>query len=109
MTKMTELTDIELHDAILKSMKIDLTTEEVILSLEAYKSPNSTKRSGLKIIFKQIASLSQLIDFISLKQNTFAGHVNYWTPAKTEGVTYLYLCDGLIAITCKNLELIFDE
>lgn len=106
---MIELSDIELHDAILKDLKIDFATEEIVLSLEAYKSPNTNKKSELRIIFRQIASMSQLIDFISLRQNAFAGHISYWIPAKSEGTTYLYLCDGLIAINCKKVELIFDE
>jgi hypothetical protein len=98
------LDKIELHDALLKSMAVDYAARSITISVDVYKNKDERGRIPALIVFNGVDSLSQLTDLKELKEHTFAGHISYWRPAKTNGTTYIYLATGCIAITAKKVQ-----
>jgi hypothetical protein len=97
------LEKIDLHDAPLKNMAVDYAARSITISVDVYKSKNEREKMPALIIFDGVDSLSQLADIKELKEHTFAGHISYWKPTKTNGTTYIYLAAGCIAITAKKM------
>lgn len=91
---------IELHDALIKDLKIDFKENEALLLVEFYKTESDKARTPIEIKFEGVRFLSGMCDFPALKKNAFAGNINYWTPGET---TYFYLTDGCISIVANSV------
>ena len=104
-----DLTTIELHDAIVKSISADCTLNTVIIDVDFYKSKDDDNRTPALIIFDRVDSLSQVTNFGALQKNAFAGHINEWVPAPAQGngTTYIDMVGGCIAINAKTVR--FDS
>ena len=98
-----DLEKIELHDALLHRMHIDYAAKIVRIDLQFYLTPESSKREMASLIFSKVDSVSHISDLIRHEDNAIAGNINYWIPQQ-EGLTYIYLVDGCIAIGAGNIE-----
>ena len=94
------LSDIELHDALLLGIDVNFQQESISLRIDFYKSSSDGVRYPLEIRFEGVRSVAGICDFESLRRNAFAGNVNYWNPGK---VTHIYLTDGCISIVANNV------
>lgn len=93
-----KLDEINLHDALLKAMRVDYVAKSISIDIAYYKTEQSPCRQEATIDFKKVESISQITDLDRLKNNAFAGNINYWIPSKEKGITYIYLMDGCISI-----------
>lgn len=94
---------IEMHDALLKNMRVDHPGKKVTIDFDFYQSTDDRARSPLSITFDAVESLSHIADLKRMQANAFAGNVNYWVPSSGPGTTYIYLVDGCIAITAGSI------
>lgn len=100
---MNNLEELELHDAILKSMATDFAANTVNITLAYYAAADHTRRSDIAIRFEGVRSISQISDLDRLQKNAFAGNVNYWRVGDRETPSYIYLTDGCIAIAAEKV------
>jgi hypothetical protein len=70
------LEEIELHDALLKSMVVDYAAKSVTIGVDYYESNDVRERKPALIIFDGVESISQVSNLIALEKNTFAGTHN---------------------------------
>ncbi len=99
-----KLLEIDLHDALIKEITIDVLSKNIIFLIDAYLETQSASRTPLKIRFEKMSSLSNIINFNNLEENAFAGHINYWAPAKSMSEpTYIYLTGGCISIIAEKI------
>lgn len=99
---MDDLEKVELHDALLQSMRIDYPNKTVLVEVEFYPDVKSSERKQASILFEEVESVSQMADIERLRSHAFAGNINYWVPAR-EGTTFIYLSDGCIAVRAGKL------
>lgn len=104
---MVDMNEIELHDALLKSMNVDYVSRVATVAVDFYRESNSRVRDRATIRFDGVESISQICDFDFLQKNSFAGNINYWSPAKGKGITFIYLTDGCIAIAAIKVSMTF--
>ena len=100
---MKHLDDIELHDALIHRAEIDYPKQTIRVEIEFYPSPQAPKRKRGVIAFDGVRSISHTADLVHIKRNAFAGTINYWAPAKKDGVTFIYLVNGVISVTAKKV------
>ncbi len=106
---MKHLDDIELHDALIHRAEIDYPKQTIRVEIEfypspqVYPSPQAPKRKRGVIAFDGVRSISHTADLVHIKRNAFAGTINYWAPAKKDGVTFIYLVNGVISVTAKKV------
>ncbi len=100
---MNDAQEIELHDAILKTMTTHFAARTVHISLDYYADSDCAKRRELSLLFEGVSSISQISDLERLQQNAFAGNVNYWRAGDGGTPGYLYLTDGCIAIAAAKV------
>lgn len=100
-----KIDDINLHDALLKNMHVDYVEKTVSIDIAFYADEQSPNRVDATIDFKKVESISQITDFDRLKNNAFAGNINYWIPEKSVGITYIYLMDGCISIKAAKVSI----
>jgi hypothetical protein len=94
---------IELHDALLKSTVTDYVTKTIEMVFEIYMNTDDTSRKQVSVVFEGVESISQISNLDNLNKNAFAGNVNYWIPEQHGNTTYIYLCDGCIAIKADKI------
>ena len=99
------LDGIELHDAVIEGLNIDFSAASVTMLIAYYASPDGRQRVRAKVIFEKVESISQITDFVRLRENASAGNINYWRPGDTGNATYIYLVDGCIAVTAGIVRL----
>lgn len=99
---MDDLEKVELHDALLQSMRIDYPEKTVLVEVEFYPEAQSSERKHASILFEEVESVSQLADIERLRSHASAGNINYWVPVR-EGTTFIYLSDGCIAVKAGKL------
>lgn len=103
---MININEIDLHDAILKKMEINVIDKTVILSVDFYESSDAARRTELSLLFCDVSSVSNIVDIDMLKDNIRSGNVSYWHLANGEIPTYIYLLSGCISVTAKSISLI---
>lgn len=106
---MTVLQNIELHDALLKSMNVDYEFNKLTIELDFYENSNDAHRKAASIIFYGVKSLAGVCNLERLQDNAKAGNVNYWVPGQAGDTTYVYLVDGCLAISAKTVEVVVHE
>jgi hypothetical protein len=77
--------EIELHDALIENISTDFATGSVRIDVAYYTTPDSRQRSRAAFVFEDVESISQISNVARIRQNSFAGNVNYWVPARTAG------------------------
>jgi hypothetical protein len=100
---MTTLDEIELHDALLKSMNVDYAAKVATVKIEFFEDAKDRNRKVALLIFEEIELVSQISSLERLQENAFAGNVNYWVPAQNGGTTYIYLVDGCVSIKAEKV------
>lgn len=98
----SEIESIELHDANLRSISVDCAQKQVKLLLSVFVDITDRARKDVEICFDDVESFSSTVDLARMKKNSFAGNVNYWIVGDERSPTYIYLTDGLIAISSKQ-------
>lgn len=101
-------TDLELHDAVLRSWTTDFSAASLTLFVDAYLSSDTKTRSPVEIDFLGVTDMSCVADFASIATNSRAGNINYWVPSRGVGQTYVYLNEGCIAIRAREVQLRHD-
>lgn len=100
---MNDVQEIELHDAIVKTMTTDFAARTIHILLDYYAGSDTPKRRELSLLFEGVTSISQISDLERLQQNAFAGNVNYWRAGDRGTPGYIYLTDGCIAIAAAKV------
>jgi len=95
--------DIELHDALIKNMKIDYATKCITINVEFYKNKDERNRVSALIVFDEVESFSEVSNFDALHSFVSSGNIVQWVPAQGKGTTYIDLTGGCIAITAKQV------
>ncbi len=103
---MIDADQVELHDALLKKIDIDLEVNVVTITFEYYETPDDSKRKEISVVFEKVSSISKIADFEMLSKNAFAGNVSYWHPSSGSVPTYIYLTGGCIAIAAEKLRVL---
>lgn len=103
---MIDSNEINLHDAVLKKMEIDIINKTVVLSIDYYESADAVGRTELSLLFCGVSSVSNITDVNMLEDNVRAGNVSNWHPAGGDVPTYIYLVGGCISITAKSTRLV---
>lgn len=103
---MISLNDIDLHDAVLKKIDINVSDGTVTLSIDYFESADSVRRTELLLLFSEVSAISNIVDVSMLKDNARSGNVGYWHLAGGEVPTYIYLVGGCISITAKSASVI---
>lgn len=98
-----DVSALELHDAVLEAFRIDVRGNSLVLSAQAYLTSDSKTRTQIEIEFVDLRDMSGMLDLAALAKNATAGNINYWTPSTGEGKTFVYLSDGCIAITAREV------
>jgi hypothetical protein len=102
---MSELDKIELHDALINSVKIDFEAGSVAIDIAYYASAESRQRVPAVLLFEGVESISQTLSMARVRQNAAAGNINYWVPSDGSGTTYIYVVDGCVVVTAKSVSL----
>ncbi|WP_162312954.1 hypothetical protein [Pseudoxanthomonas yeongjuensis] len=98
---------IDLHDAIVEKMTISLLDRLVEIRVKYYSSGEAKARSSGVIIFTSVSSLSGILDFDSIADNSQAGNINHWNPCEKDGTTFIYFLDGCLSVTAGSIQ--FDQ
>jgi hypothetical protein len=93
-----EPVDLELHDAVLKGMRVNFTERSTTLLLDAYLLADAKVRRALEVDFLGVEDLSLIAALAAIADNSRAGNINYWLPKTDAGTTYVYLNDGCISV-----------
>ncbi len=96
---------IELHDGLFEFSEIDYANRTVRIRISFYETENAKSRVPLRIVFRNVDSLSQISDFKNMAKNAFAGNINYWAIGDDETPTYLYFTDGCLVIRADRPEI----
>jgi hypothetical protein len=94
---------MELHDAVIKSMRVDYEEKSVVIELDFYASDDAKHREPVSLMFHEVSSISKICDLNALRDNAYAGNVVYWHPSPSSGTTFIYLTEGCIAITSARV------
>ena len=89
-------------------MSYDYAAKRVLVEVEFYPSEDSSKRVTAEIDFEGVTHASKIVNFERLENNFSAGNINYWRPSEG-GVTYIYLADGCIQISCRKISIRLGE
>ena len=100
---MTNISDIELHDAQIDSSTVDFVGRTITLGISYYATSNEKTRAEARLVFEGVQSISTIVSLEHLAKNRNAGNVNYWVPVSGSGTTYIYLVDGCIAVCAESL------
>ncbi|MDR2240142.1 MAG: hypothetical protein LBE33_06845 [Zoogloeaceae bacterium] len=103
-----DLSNLELHDAILLAVHLDPVARIAEICLEYYPSEQSGERVRGALRFSGVSHFNQLTDLTQLENHSWAGNISYWVTGETPGVSYIYLARGLIAVTAASVELVAD-
>jgi hypothetical protein len=99
--------ELELHDAVLHRFSIDATIREVIIEIAIYRKTSDKKRIGARIRFADVKSVTVSGNLDSLKRNSIAGNINYWSVSQDGSPTYIYLADGYIEVVASAIDIDF--
>jgi hypothetical protein len=105
MRRITDLKKIELHDAVIKKIKINYPKKTIKIRLNFYENENDRDRKPALISFSEIESITQICDSVDeFLENAAAGHVIDWKPANGAGKTYIYWIDGCLFIDAARTD-----
>ena len=102
---MMHIDQLDLHDALVKSLNIDLAAKKVTIELDLYENRNEGQRKSATIIFNGVKSVNSICDLDRLLDNARSGNVCYWSPSQFDGITYIYLVDGCLSILAKSISI----
>lgn len=97
-----ELEKIELHDALLNEVIVDVIKKSVKICVDLYAESGASVRTKSIVEFTDVESISQMMNIERINKNAFAGNINYWIP-EAGSTTYIYLTDGCIEIRAKTI------
>ena len=100
------LSQLELHDADLLDIHLDVIGREVKIQLTYYPSEQAQERVRGTLRFAGVKHFNQIVDLVQLENHAGAGNVSYWVTDETTGVSYIYLVRGLISITSASVDLV---
>jgi len=104
---MKALSEIELHDAVLKRFAVDHEQGIATIELDLYENEDDRNRRGARITFSEVEAVAQIVDMHRMKDNSSAGNINQWVPSLSAGTTYIYLVDGCISVTANTVKVEF--
>jgi len=97
--------NLELHDAILRTWTVDFHDQSITLLVDAYMSESDKTRRPVGIKFSGVSNLTCIADLEVIVNNNRSGNINYWAPAEEFGVSYIYLNEGCIAIKALAIQI----
>jgi hypothetical protein len=100
-----EISNLDLHDARLLAVSVDVPNRSVSIKVDAYL-PDHPSRVLLHLCFRGVADFSCCADLINLTDNARSGNVNYWKPVPGGGKSFLYLNDGCIVVVSDEVEVV---
>jgi hypothetical protein len=102
---MKRLDEIELHDALIKSINVDFELGSARIDIAYHVSADTRDRVHAVLVFEGVESVHQVSSVTRIRQSSIAGNINYWVPNGDGGTTYIYLVDGCIAVTSKTVRI----
>jgi hypothetical protein len=99
--------DLELHDAIIKRIDVDVAKRSIDIAMEVYPEPSASVRHPAILRFENVVQSTLNFNFAELALNESAGNVGYWRPSNGPGLTYIYLIDGMLAIDHDGITITF--
>ncbi|WP_134188065.1 hypothetical protein [Methylosinus sp. sav-2] len=100
---------IELHDALLKKIEIDIMSSTVVIYIEYYHYAINNSRIPARITLSGVSSITGLLNLHSINKNSWAGNINYFAQASSDSPFYLYLVEGCIAICAESVDLVQEK
>ena len=101
-----DLSQLELHDANLLGVDLDIVSRTAETQLAYYPRNESPQRVLGTLRFVGVSHFNQLADLDLLEEHAKAGTVSQWISGERSGVSYIYLARGLIIITAASVELV---
>lgn len=89
---------VNLHDAKLESVDIDVAHRKLRIHINRYVSDDSSKRVQSAVEFGNVLSFSGVVDLIELASNAWAGNVEDWEPSTGFGLSQVYFARGVFSI-----------
>ena len=106
MNDISDLQNLELHDAILLGINLDPVNSTAEIRLAYYPSEGASDRIEGTLKFGDVINFNQLLDFELMKKHASFGNISYWVTGETPGLTHIYLARGLISVTSKSVEIV---
>jgi hypothetical protein len=100
---------IELHDALLKKIEIDVISSTTVIYIEYYRDGINNKRIPATITLSGVSSITGLLNLHSINKNSWAGNINYFVPLSGDSPFYLYLVEGCIAICAESVDFVQEK
>lgn len=101
-----DVTSIDLHDAIIESIDINILDQSTKIRLKYYESTDAKERSSGVIAFRLVSAISGLLEFNALLDNSRSGNINHWTPSPASGTTYIYFLEGCLSVSANSIEFV---
>jgi hypothetical protein len=101
-----DLRQLELHDAVLLGVTMDVRLGAVEVRLAYYADTQSRERVAGTLRFAGVSRINQLVDLEQLKDDAGAGNISYWVTGESARASYIYLSSGLIEVVAKSVELV---
>jgi hypothetical protein len=101
-----DLRQLELHDAVLLGVTMDVQLAAVEVRLAYYADTQSRDRVAGTLRFAGVSRINQLVDLEQLKDHAGAGNISYWVTGERPGTSYIYLASGLIEVVAKSVEMV---
>jgi hypothetical protein len=98
--------EIELHDAILKDIRIDIVASSVYIDIDYYINSNKKHRAPATIALGGVSNFSCTLDVRSIKNNAWAGNINYWVRGSRDSPFYFYFVDGCVSVHADTVEIV---
>lgn len=100
---------VELHDALLKNIEIDIASSAAIFHIEYYIDSNIKNRIPAIITFSGVRSISGLLNLHSINNNSWAGNINYWVRGSVDSPFYFYFVEGCISICAESADIVHEN
>lgn len=101
-----DLQKLELHDAELLSVTMDVQRGTVELRLAYYPDAQARERVVGTLRFNGVRRFNQIIDLDQLRDHARAGNVSYWVTGESPGVSHIYLARGLVEVAAGSVEMV---
>ncbi|NUO76069.1 MAG: hypothetical protein HOQ32_08645 [Lysobacter sp.] len=104
-----DLSQLELHDALLLGVAFDPVARTVQVRLAYYPTEQASHRVAGCLRYGGVSQFNQLVDLDQLANHASAGNVIQWRPSKGSGASAIHLIGGLIAVTAASVEFVAGD
>lgn len=99
----------DLHDALLKAIKLDFQKSRCIVDIDYYLSQDARQRVPGRIVFESIETMAFIGNIAELKRHDFAGHIAYCRYDSNSRETHIQLAAGHIMVRASEVILMRER